>query len=256
MKKFLTLLISIAIVYSCSTSNDGNGTTPKNITYINIPGPNVIDIDGNVYESVTNCGLTFTKQNLNVSNYTDGTPIPQVTSSTQWAYLTTGAWCYYENTTANGTTYGKLYNWYAVAGIYDEASLTNSALRKKLAPTGWHIPTEFEWGQLISCLGGQSVAGGKMKTTGISLWQTPNTAATNESGLTGLPGGSRAITDPNSLFSANSSFFDIGNKAIWWSSSESSARYGSFQVLNYNLDSAINTHYFKAQGFSVRCLKD
>lgn len=159
---------------------------------INIPGPNATDIDGNTYQSVTNCGLTFTKTNLNVSKYSDGTLIPQVTDPTQWANLTTGAWCYINNTTANGTTYGKLYNWYAVVGIYDAASAVNPALRKKLSPTGWHVPTDAEWTQLTDCLGGEPVAGGKMKSTGTSLWQSPNTAATNESGFSGLPGGYRS----------------------------------------------------------------
>ncbi|MFN9116197.1 MAG: fibrobacter succinogenes major paralogous domain-containing protein, partial [Bacteroidota bacterium] len=171
---------------------------PANPNGINIAGPNVTDIDGNTYQSVTNCGLTFTKQNLNVSKYSDGTPIPQVTDPTEWANLTTGAWCYYNNDPANGAVYGKLYNWYAVAGIYDAASLANPALRKKLAPTGWHIPTEAEWTQLTDCLGGQNVAGGKMKSTGTlqagtGLWQEPNTDATNESGFSGLPAGYRGI---------------------------------------------------------------
>ena len=79
-------------------------------------------------------------KNLNVSRYSDGTPIPQVTDPTQWEGLATGAWCYYNNDAANGITYGKLYNWYAVAGIYDAASLANPVLRKKLAPVGYHIP--------------------------------------------------------------------------------------------------------------------
>ncbi len=129
------------------------------------------------------------QQNLNVSRYTDGTPIPQVTNQSQWANLTTGAWCYYDNDTSNGVIYGKLYNWYAVAGIYDAASLANPALRKKLAPTGWHLTSNEEWLILISDLGGDSVAGGKMKQAGTTLWADPNALATNSSGFTGLPGG-------------------------------------------------------------------
>ena len=71
--------------------------------------------------------------------YRDGTPIPQVTDPTAWANLTTGAWCYYNNDPANGAIYGKLYNWYAVAGIHDAASLNNPSLRKQFAPQGWHF---------------------------------------------------------------------------------------------------------------------
>ena len=239
MKKIAILLLGLVLNYSCSTSTDDN--SPE----INIDGPNVTDIDGNTYQSVTNCGLTFTKQNLNVSKYTDGTSIPEVTDPTQWENLTTGAWCYYSNTTANGTTYGKLYNWYAVVGIYDAASATNQALRKKLAPTGWHVPTDNEWRQLRDCLGGESVAGGKMKST--SLWQSPNTGATNESGFLGLPGGYRT----------NGGIFDsVGNYGFWWSSSEFNTTSAWIPYLKYYHGLSSRYHYYKGNGFSVRFLRD
>jgi uncharacterized protein (TIGR02145 family) len=232
--------------------NEITFTTLQNSTAINVPGPNVTDIDGNVYQSVTNCNQTWTKSNLNVSKYTDGTPIPQVTNSTQWFNLTTGAWCYYNNITANGTTYGKLYNWYAVMGIYDAASAGNPALRKKLSPNGWHIPTDAEWIQLPDCLGGEAVAGGKMKSTGTiqagtGLWQDPNTAATNESGFTGLPGGYRR----------NSGFFDfIGNSGYWWSSSEFSTAKAWARPLYFHVGSAYRYNGNNTDGYSVRCLRD
>ncbi|MCX6184326.1 MAG: hypothetical protein NTX74_04630, partial [Flavobacterium sp.] len=192
--------------------NEITFTTLQNSTAINVPGPNVTDIDGYVYQSVTICNQTWTKNNLNVSKYSDGTPIPQVTDPTAWANLTTGAWCYYSNTTSNGTTFGKLYNWYAVVGIYDAASANNPALRKKLAPTGWHVPTDGEWTQLTDCLGGESIAGGKMKATGTSLCISPNLDATNASGITGLPGG---------WCHGNGTFYDVGGNGSWWGSSES-----------------------------------
>jgi uncharacterized protein (TIGR02145 family) len=160
-------------------------------------------------QEVTIGTQTWMKKNLNVSKYRDGTPIPQVTDPTQWENLTTGAWCYYENKTANGTIYGKLYNWYAVAGIYNGASLANKSLRKKLAPTGWHVPSDAEWTTLTTFLGGEEVAGGKMKS--ITPWESPNSWATNESGFTGLPGGCRGY---------DGTFGTIGNFGIWWSSSE------------------------------------
>jgi uncharacterized protein (TIGR02145 family) len=219
---------------------------------INIAGPNVTDIDGNTYQSVTNCGLAFTKQNLNVSKYSDGTPIPQVQDQTAWAGLTTGAWCYYNNDPANGAVYGKLYNWYAVVGIYDAASLANPALRKKLAPAGWHVPTDPEWTQLTDCLGGQVVAGGKMKSTGTiqegtGLWESPNAAATNESGFSGLPSG----------FRYNGSFYYIGSFGTWWSSSEASLNSAWGRSLGFNggyfqVGSGANNE----DGYSVRCLRD
>ena len=240
MKKIAILLLGLVLIYSCSTSTD------ENSIQINIDGPSVTDIDGNTYQSVTNCGLTFTKTNLNVSKYSDGTPIPEVADPTQWANLTTGAWCYYSNTTANGTIYGKLYNWYAVVGIYDAASATNPALRKKLAPVGWHVPIDAEWTRLRECLGGESVAGGKMKSIS-TLWQSSNTGATNESGFSGLPAGYRT----------NGGTFDsVGNYGFLWSSSEFNTTSTWIHFLNYYHGLASRYHYYKGNGFSVRCLRD
>ncbi len=232
MKKIAILLLGLVLIYSCSTSTDENSIE------INIDGPNVTDVDGNTYQSVTNCGLTFTKQNLNVSKYSDGTPIPEVTDATQWANLTTGAWCYYNNTTANGTIYGKLYNWYAVVGIHDTDPSTPN---KILAPTGWHVPTDAEWTQLTDCLGGETVAGGKMKSTS-TLWQSPNTAANKKSGFSGLPAGYRLIYG---------SFFNIGSFGGWWSSSQ-----GTGRSLNYSSGFAFTNFNFANGGFSVRCIMD
>jgi uncharacterized protein (TIGR02145 family) len=225
---------------------------PVNPNGINIPGPNVTDIDGNTYQSVTNCGQTWTKQNLNVSSYSDGTLIPQVTDPQAWRYLITGAWCYYVNNTANGPVYGKLYNWYAVAGIYDAASAANPVLLKKLAPTGWHVPAYAEWTELKNCLGGEAVAGGKMKATGTiqagtGLWQDPNanSSATNESGFTSLPAGFRYINGP---------FGNMGFSAVWWCTSET----GNLAVqIGLNFDNTfLEGSTNKELGYSVRCLKD
>jgi uncharacterized protein (TIGR02145 family) len=155
--------------------------------------------------NVTIGSQVWSSTNLDVTTYRDGTPIPQVTDPTQWAGLTTGAWCYYANNSTNGTTFGKLYNWYAVAGIHDTDPNTPN---KILAPTGWHVPSDAEWTSLITFLGGSSVAGGKMKSTN-TLWQSPNTGANNESGFTGIPGGLRYYLD--------GVYFDLGGAGNWWS---------------------------------------
>jgi uncharacterized protein (TIGR02145 family) len=181
--------------------------------------------------------------NLDEATYRDGTPIPQVTDPAQWAKLTTGAWCYYENNLANGDIYGKLYNWYAVAGIHDTDPNTPN---KQLAPTGYHIPQEAEWSTLTNYLGGESVAGGKMKATGTSLWQNPNQDATNSSGFTGLPGGRQG---------SDGGFLSIGSIGYWWSSSDlTTSAWNCY--LNYNSGSSIRGILFKTNGFSVRCLRD
>jgi uncharacterized protein (TIGR02145 family) len=182
--------------------------------------------------------------NLDVTTYRDGTPIPQVTDPLAWATLTTGAWCYYSNITVNGTTYGKLYNWYAVAGIHDNNPATPN---KILAPTGWHIPTDTEWTTLTVFLGGEQVAGGKMKTIGTSQWLTPNTGATNESGFSGLPGGVR---------DGNGTFFDAAYGGNWWSSSDDGTTNAWHRGLDYNASNASWNYDQKRYGLSVRCIKD
>ncbi len=182
--------------------------------------------------------------NLDVTTYRDGTPIPQVTDPAQWANLTTGAWCYYNNDPANGTTYGKLYNWYAVAGVHDNDPNTPN---KILAPTGWHIPTDSEWTTLTTFLGGMSIAGRKMKSTGTSLWQSPNTGATNESGFTSLPAGGRNINGP---------FQGISLDSFFWSASEINSTNSFFHYLNYDLVNIQKISTDKQDGFSVRCVMD
>ena len=175
---------------------------------------------------------TWTSKNLNVSTYRNGDKIPQVQDKKAWSNLKTGAWCYYENNTANGTTYGKLYNWYAVCDP------------RGLAPNGYHIPTDNEWTILTDYLGGESVAGTKMKSS--SGWKN-NGNGTNTSRFAGLPGGFRSY---------DRDFFNIGAGGYWWSSSEFNTSFAWYRNLyfndgNVNRDNA-NKHY----GFSVRCIKD
>jgi uncharacterized protein (TIGR02145 family) len=188
---------------------------------------------------------TWTTKNLDVATYSDGTVIPQVTDPTAWTALTTGAWCYYNNDSATGTTYGKLYNWYAVAGIHDTDPNTPN---KKLAPTGYHIPSDAEWTTLTTYLGGEEVAGGKMKETGTSLWNFPNQDATNSSGFTGLPGGYRVYD--------GCCFETIGYGGFWWSSSEDGTTNAWSRYLDYYGGFALSFNYNKLSGFSVRCLRD
>jgi uncharacterized protein (TIGR02145 family) len=206
------------------------------------------DIDGNSYDTTLICNQKWITRNLDVSKYTDGTPLVQATAS-NYNSLTVGAWIYYPS--GLGTGFGKLYNWYAVAGIYDAASLANPALRKKLAPEGWHIPSLTEWNTLRDCLGGQTVAGGKLKTTGTSNWFSPNTGATNSSGFNGLPGGYY----PNG-FEVPA---QIGYGAYFWSTTEYSGSISSAQGISilaanayFNLRNSIGKYNL----YSVRCVKN
>jgi uncharacterized protein (TIGR02145 family) len=187
------------------------------------------------YPSVLIGAQYWMEKNLDVTTYRNGDPIPYVTDSTVWAGLTTGAWCYYNNDPANGAVYGKLYNWYAV----------NDA--RGLAPTGWHIPTDVEWLTLITTLGGEPVAGGKMKVAGLTRWSTPNTAAVNTSGFAGLPGGIRSDLG---------TFVNVGYGGYLWSSTEANSLNAWFRLLDYDYGSLVTYNYFKQIGLSVRCLRD
>jgi uncharacterized protein (TIGR02145 family) len=196
------------------------------------------DIDGNLYELVMVCNQKWTKTNLNVTRYRNGDIIPQVTDPTEWQNLATGAWCYYENITSNGIVYGKLYNWYAVNDP------------RGLAPVGFHIPTLNEWDTMLLCLGDTDVAGGKMKEAGTAHWNSPNTGATNTSGFTGLPAGSRS----GSIVG----FGTIGYDTTWWGASESNSypNYAFTCGLQFDLEIAMRNIHPKNYGFSVRCIKD
>jgi uncharacterized protein (TIGR02145 family) len=187
----------------------------------------------------------WSSTNLDVTTYRDGTPIPQVTDPTAWIGLTTGAWCYYNNDPVNGATYGKLYNWFAVAGIHDTDPNTPN---KTLAPQGWHIPNNLEWNTLINYLGGLSVAGGKMKETGTSHWFSPNTGATNISGFTALPNGLRVWNDGGFLL--------IGAYGHCWSIDEYNL---DFSYAMFNFSDTQNSNLGETQklnGAAVRCVKD
>ena len=195
----------------------------------------VTDIDGNVYNTIRIGTQLWMSENLKVTRYQNGNSIPNITDNSQWGSLTTGAYGNYDNDANNANTYGHLYNWYAV---------TNSS---NICPTGWHIPTDSEWTILSDFLGGESIAGGKMKEVGTTHWSSPNTDATNSSGFTGLPGGLR---------SSNGFYYSIGSTGYWWSSTESSAT-SAWRRKLYAYDATIEKNYNeKSYGFSVRCVCD
>jgi uncharacterized protein (TIGR02145 family) len=191
----------------------------------------------------------WTTCNSSVIEYTDTTPIPEVTDPTAWAALTTGAWCHVNNNPANDAIYGKLYNWYAVAGIYDAASLANPALRKQFAPAGYHVPTNLEMTTLVTYLGGNTVAGGKMKEVGTTHWNSPNTGATNTSCFTALGSGYR--------FYVTGAYVLFNQYAYWWSATDittdgASTFYVRHDVPNCEVSGAVDKNY----GFSVRLIQD
>lgn len=190
-------------------------------------------------------------KNLEVSTYSDGTAIPQVTDPNKWKTLTTGAWCYYKNNSSNGATYGKLYNWYAVAGIWNTASLTDTTLRKKLAPTGYHIPSEEEFNTLTNYIyNTYGRVGNSMRETGITHWESPNEYATNSSGFKALPSGAFQLYREGPLFG------DLTKKSYMWTSTLKLGQLSYFSIESNNdwvFITPIDKQYSNT-GFSVRVL--
>lgn len=199
-------------------------------------GGTVTDIDGNVYHTISIGMQIWMVENLKTTRFNNGNSIPLITDFTVWTNLTTPGYCWYNNDAVTyKNTYGALYNWFAI----------NTT---KLAPTGWHIPTDEEWSKLITYLGDEYVAGGKMKETGLFHWFSPNTGATNESGFSGLPGGGR---------NDGGAFYFIGRLGSWWSATEFSHDFGAWGRYLSNSDSKIiRTYCSKTYGFSLRCVKD
>ena len=201
-------------------------------------GDIVKDIDGNFYHTVTIGTQVWMVENLKTTKYRNGDPIPNVTNNSQWTKLTTCAYCNYENKIVNGKDYGHLYNWYAI----------NDS--RHIAPKGWHVPSDAEWTTLTNYLGGENVAGGKLKETGITHWKRPNSLATNESGFTGLPGGYRSSSD--------GSFCEFEINGSWWRSSDNNTYNAWYRGLQYD-DGQVYKSYlglYKCSGFSIRCIRD
>jgi len=167
-----------------------------------------------------------------------------ITGDDLWAADTTGAYCWYDNDEVTyGDDYGALYNWYAV----DNASGLAYLERDSVQEVGWRVPTDADWTTLSTYLGGDAIAGGKLKEIGLTHWNTPNTGATNERDFTALPGGYRNLLGH---------FFSIGNLGAWWSSTQFSASSAYLRDVYYNLISVTRYYNYKQDGFSVRLIKD
>ena len=228
---------------SCEKDDDngpssGNSTNGKTTAVFNpdVSYGTMTDQDGNLYKTVTIGTQTCMAENLRTTKYNDGTTIPNVIDDFEWVTFKTGAYCNYNNTTSTNTiaTYGRLYNWYAV----------NTG---KLAPAGWHVPTDAEWRELTDYLGGESVAGGKLKETGTTHWNTPNTGATNETGFTALPGGDRY---------GRGAVDGVGSLGYWWSATEGFAGNAWHRYMGYGNSNVGRNDSLKGLGFSVRCVRD
>ena len=200
------------------------------------------DIDSIIftYNTCTEIQIGWQKwmcKNLNVSHYRNGDTIRFAESVEDWVDAGNkkeGAWCYYANYDLLGESYGKLYNYYAVIDP------------RNLAPSGWHIATTQEWWSLVNYLGGDSLAGGKLKEVGISHWGYPNRGATNSSGFTALPGGYRSYIGNYSM---------LYEEGLWWGAPTGYDKNRIYYVHFNNVKVGYSNAY-EAAGFSVRCIKD
>jgi uncharacterized protein (TIGR02145 family) len=178
-------------------------------------------------------------ENLKTTKYNDGKAIPLVTDNVAWTNrdsiaLTTPAYYWYDNDSTTKKTYGALYNGYAVK-------------TDQLCPTGWHVPDDAEWSDLTTYLGGEDVAGGKLKETGTDHWQSPNKGATNESGFTALPGGYRTM---------NGKFNYINGGSGWWSSTKYNSIYAWSRGMHSDTDHVSRGANELPNSLYARCLKD
>jgi uncharacterized protein (TIGR02145 family) len=207
----------------------------ENNPYIGNSGTFIDTRDGQVYKWVKIGTQIWMAENLKAIKYQNGDPIQNVINNAEWAGLTSGAYCNYANDINIAKTYGRLYNWYAVSDS------------RNIAPIGWHVPTDAEWFTLVIYLGGESVAGGKLKETGTSHWQDPNTGATNETGFSALPGGSRTT---------NGTFHDVGSNGYWWSSTVGGTGSAWYRLMYYDRSNVYRYDSGNGDGFSVRCVRD
>ncbi|MDP1994282.1 MAG: fibrobacter succinogenes major paralogous domain-containing protein, partial [Ignavibacteria bacterium] len=197
----------------------------------------VTDYDGNTYKTVKIGDQVWMAENLRTTKYNDGVEIPNIVNDNSWGKLKTPGYCWGNYNMTNRNLFGIWYNWYVVN-------------TKKLAPTGWHIPTAAEWKTLQTYLGGESVAGGKMKVKGTAYWFSPNIGATNESGFSAYPVGYRNYDGVD--------FNMPGDLASFWASDEFDASDAigtrltadreDFRVFDFGVS--------KTYGYLIRCVKD
>lgn len=195
------------------------------------------DIDGNKYRIDTIGTKIWMCENLRVTKYKDGSPILSKPAAADWMSATEGAYCVYNNNSIDVNKNGLLYNWFAA----------NNPL---LAPDGWRVATAADWAELSTFLGGNILAGGKLKEAGVDNWMYTSSSfvGSNSSGFTAVPGGYRS--------SVNGTYYYVGQNGFWWTATEVDAVKATYRGLNYNNQTLDINSLNKVYGLSIRLVKD
>jgi uncharacterized protein (TIGR02145 family) len=193
------------------------------------------DVDGNMYSTLRIGKQTWMKENLRTTKFNDGTPIKLVITGPEWSGTAKASYCWYNNEESSyKDLYGALYNGHAASS-------------DKLCPQHWHVPSDAEWNALSRFLGGDKIAGGKLKEAGYDYWVNPNTAADNSSGFSALPGGLRY---------SDGVFHDFGFSAYFWTSEKASSGKFWFRYMDYEYSELFRFNNSVNIGFSIRCVRD
>jgi len=221
------IFVLVMFQWSCKKNSSTDNSTSQ-ITY-----GTMTDIDGNVYKTIKIGNQTWMAENLKTTKFRNGAAILNVSDSAQWSTDLMPAYCIFNNDPANTGVYGLLYNGYAAID------------GNNIAPAGWHVPADSEWVTLNTFLG--TGAGGKLKATGTTYWNSPNTGATNETGFNALGGGNRG---------AYGQFHNQGVYCFWWAATTTSSTDAYNWVVAYNYNGLYQHSYPMTCGFNIRCVKD
>lgn len=195
----------------------------------------VTDIDGNIYKTIKIGTQVWMAENLKTINYNDGEPIPLVESDYAWGNLETPGYCWMNNDETNKDSYGALYNWYVVD-------------TDKVAPKGWHVPTEEEWATLIEFVGSERDSGGMLKEKGTLHWLAPNNGASDTYGFSARAGGYRNYDGLVFLQPLDGGYF--------WTSTEEEVSTAYGYSMNFDGIDVKKWGVSKTYGRSIRCIKD
>ncbi|MEY3501617.1 MAG: hypothetical protein RL308_3290 [Bacteroidota bacterium] len=213
------------------------------LTSLNYVNSQLVDVNGNNYTTTVIGNQVWMAENLKVSNFQNGDPIPNITDGWIWYGNTTPAFCVYDNDLINNSIYGKLYNWYTVQDV------------RNVCPIGWRVPSENDFNELLTFLDPSAsnnlvgevsqVAGGFLKENSLTYWNSPNGGASNSTGFTALPGGFREI-----------SYNYLGGDCFYWTTSEYNNANAWYRGLNHSFASVSRFNTEKYSGFSIRCMRN